>query len=86
MVHGGVGLGAEFLHGLQPVHQVAYVVIVRAERGRRRSSGNMNNFLAVFLGANDRQTLVDRSIVEGVKLLPAAFARDSKQRSAPSPP
>src|ERR1017187_2584681 len=80
MVDGGVWLGTG-LHGLKPVHQVAYVIIVRAERVGRRGSGHLDQLLAVFCGPNDGEFCVDRSIVEWIEFLPATFARDRKKRS-----
>src|ERR1700677_1714837 len=81
MVDGGIWLGAG-LHGLEPVHQMAYVIIVRPERVGRRSSRHLHKLLAVLRGANDGEFCVNRSIVEWIKFLPPAFAGNRKKRSA----
>ena len=52
-----------------------HVVIVRAKRVGRRGAWHMDNLLAVALGTNDGEMSVDRSTVERIEFLPAAFAR-----------
>src|ERR1019366_3823552 len=60
MIDSGVRLGAR-LHRLKPVHQMNYVVIVRAKRVRRRRPRNMHYLLTIFRGSHNGEFCVDRA-------------------------